>query len=85
MWPRDLLLQFFRSRHTSGQMLGWDLAPMTFGLFEKIVLAFAAQIFFDIFGETATAIDAALALGFSLPQNFNAPYAAVGFSNFWWR
>lgn len=49
------------------------------------VLAFAGQIFFDFSGYTTTAIGAALALGFSLPQNFNAPYAAVGFSDFWRR
>lgn len=49
------------------------------------VLAFAGQIFFDFSGYTTTAIGAALCLGFSLPQNFNAPYAAVGFSDFWRR
>lgn len=49
------------------------------------VLAFAAQIFFDFSGYTTTAIGAALALGFSLPQNFNAPYASIGFSDFWRR
>ena len=49
------------------------------------VLAFAGQIFFDFSGYTTTAIGAALLLGFSLPQNFNSPYAAVGFSDFWRR
>jgi alginate O-acetyltransferase complex protein AlgI len=49
------------------------------------VLAFAGQIFFDFSGYTTTAIGAALVLGFSLPQNFNSPYAAVGFSDFWRR
>lgn len=49
------------------------------------VLAFAGQIFFDFSGYTTTAIGTALCLGFSLPQNFNAPYAAVGFSDFWRR
>jgi alginate O-acetyltransferase complex protein AlgI len=49
------------------------------------VLAFAGQIFFDFSGYTTTAIGAALCLGFSLPQNFNSPYAAVGFSDFWRR
>ena len=49
------------------------------------VLAFAGQIFFDFSGYTTTAIGAALCLGFSLPQNFNAPYASVGFSDFWRR
>lgn len=49
------------------------------------VLAFAGQIFFDFSGYTTTAIGAALCLGFSLPQNFNNPYASVGFSDFWRR
>lgn len=49
------------------------------------VLAFAGQIFFDFSGYTTTAIGAALVLGFSLPQNFKSPYAAVGFSDFWRR
>ena len=49
------------------------------------VLAFASQIFFDFSGYTTTAIGAALCLGFALPQNFNSPYASVGFSDFWRR
>jgi alginate O-acetyltransferase complex protein AlgI len=49
------------------------------------VLAFAGQIFFDFSGYTTIAIGAALCLGFHLPQNFNSPYASVGFSDFWRR
>ena len=49
------------------------------------VLAFSGQIFFDFSGYTTIAIGAALCMGFELPQNFNAPYAAVGFSDFWRR
>jgi alginate O-acetyltransferase complex protein AlgI len=48
-------------------------------------LAFAGQIFCDFAGYSTCAIGAALCLGFSLPNNFNAPYAAVGFSDFWTR
>lgn len=48
-------------------------------------LAFSGQIFFDFAGYTTTAIGAALALGFSIPDNFRAPYAAIGFSDFWHR
>lgn len=48
-------------------------------------LAFSGQIFFDFAGYTTTAIGAALALGFSIPDNFRAPYAAIGFSDFWGR
>ncbi len=48
-------------------------------------LAFTGQIFCDFAGYTTCAIGAALALGFQLPVNFQAPYAARGFSDFWQR
>jgi alginate O-acetyltransferase complex protein AlgI len=48
-------------------------------------LAFSGQIYFDFAGYTTTAIGVALALGFSIPDNFRAPYAAIGFSDFWCR
>jgi alginate O-acetyltransferase complex protein AlgI len=48
-------------------------------------LAFSGQIFCDFAGYSTTAIGAALALGFSLPDNFRYPYAAVGFTDFWRR
>lgn len=48
-------------------------------------LAFSAQIFFDFSGYSTCAIGAALCFGFALPDNFHAPYAAVGFSDFWRR
>lgn len=48
-------------------------------------LAFSGQIFFDFAGYSTCAIGAALCLGFTLPQNFRYPYAAVGFSDFWKR
>ncbi|MEX0643963.1 MAG: MBOAT family O-acyltransferase, partial [Parvularculaceae bacterium] len=49
------------------------------------VLAFSGQIFFDFSGYSTTAIGAALLFGFALPNNFNFPYAAIGFSDFWRR
>lgn len=48
-------------------------------------IAFSGQIFCDFSGYTTIAIGAALCLGFSLPNNFNSPYAAIGFSDFWRR
>lgn len=48
-------------------------------------LAFSGQIFCDFAGYSTTAIGVALCLGFSLPDNFRFPYAAVGFSDFWRR
>ena len=48
-------------------------------------MAFTGQIFCDFAGYSLCAIGAARALGFWLPENFNAPYAAIGFSDFWRR
>jgi alginate O-acetyltransferase complex protein AlgI len=49
------------------------------------VLAFSGQIFSDFAGYSTTAIGIGLCLGFSLPNNFRFPYAAIGFSDFWRR
>ena len=48
-------------------------------------LAFAGQIFFDFNGYSLTAIGISLCLGFTIPDNFRFPYAAIGFSDFWRR
>jgi len=62
----------------SGETLAWTDAWLG-------TLAFSGQIFCDFAGYSTTAIGASLALGFSLPDNFRYPYAAVGFSDFWRR
>jgi D-alanyl-lipoteichoic acid acyltransferase DltB (MBOAT superfamily) len=49
------------------------------------VLAFSGQIFFDFAGYSTCAIGVAAMLGFTLPDNFRYPYAAIGFSDFWRR
>jgi D-alanyl-lipoteichoic acid acyltransferase DltB (MBOAT superfamily) len=48
-------------------------------------LAFAGQIACDFAGYSTCAIGIALCLGFSMPNNFKFPYAAIGFSDFWRR
>jgi alginate O-acetyltransferase complex protein AlgI len=48
-------------------------------------LAFSGQIFCDFAGYSLCAIGVALCFGFHLPDNFQSPYAAVGFSDFWRR
>lgn len=48
-------------------------------------LAFSGQIFCDFGGYSTIAVGAALCFGFSIPDNFRAPYAAIGFSDFWHR
>jgi D-alanyl-lipoteichoic acid acyltransferase DltB (MBOAT superfamily) len=47
--------------------------------------AYAAQIYCDFSGYTDIAIGLALLLGFVFPQNFQSPYRATGFRDFWRR
>jgi D-alanyl-lipoteichoic acid acyltransferase DltB (MBOAT superfamily) len=47
--------------------------------------AYAAQIYCDFSGYTDIAIGVALLLGFVFPQNFNRPYRAASFREFWQR
>lgn len=47
--------------------------------------AYAAQIYCDFSGYTDMAIGLALLLGFVFPQNFDSPYRATGFRDFWRR
>src|SRR5690606_17384490 len=49
------------------------------------VYAYAVQIYADFSGYTDIAIGVALLLGFSFPQNFDAPYAALSLRDFWRR
>ncbi len=48
-------------------------------------IAYAFQIYGDFSGYSDIAIGAALILGFKLPMNFNKPYFAISFSDFWKR
>jgi alginate O-acetyltransferase complex protein AlgI len=47
--------------------------------------AYTAQIYCDFSGYTDMAIGLALLLGFVFPQNFNSPYRATGFQDYWRR
>ncbi|RFF31019.1 MBOAT family protein [Wenzhouxiangella sediminis] len=49
------------------------------------ILSFSGQIYCDFAGYSLCAIGAARIFGFVLPKNFHAPYAALGFSDFWRR
>ena len=48
-------------------------------------LCFAIEIYFDFSGYSDMAIGLARMLGFRLRENFNQPYLAVGFTEFWQR
>lgn len=49
------------------------------------LLIFPLQLYFDFSGYTDIALGAARALGFSLPENFNRPFAAAALRDFWRR
>lgn len=49
------------------------------------VLAYSIQIYFDFSGYSDMALGVARVLGFQLDQNFNLPYVAQSFSEFWQR
>lgn len=48
-------------------------------------IAFAGQDYCDFAGYTTCAVGLGLCLGFSLPDNFRAPFASVGFRDLWQR
>jgi alginate O-acetyltransferase complex protein AlgI len=68
-------------------------AYMDFPLYETVrledkwllVFLYSYQIYADFFGYTAIAIGLGLLFGYRLPINFNLPYIAVSFSDFWTR
>jgi alginate O-acetyltransferase complex protein AlgI len=111
---QSFLPQCVEPRRANARQLGWGLTLLTFGLFQKVILAdnllaptadlvfgkaaeagtldawigtfaFSGQILFDFAGYSLCAIGTALCLGFVLPDNFDCPYAARGFSDFWRR
>jgi D-alanyl-lipoteichoic acid acyltransferase DltB (MBOAT superfamily) len=62
-------------------------APEAYAAPDAILAAYAytAQIYCDFSGYTDMAIGLALLMGFVFPQNFNSPYRATGFRDFWRR
>jgi alginate O-acetyltransferase complex protein AlgI len=48
-------------------------------------LGFTLQVYYDFSGYSDMAVGLGLMFGFRIPQNFNAPYRAVGISDFWRR
>jgi alginate O-acetyltransferase complex protein AlgI len=62
-----------------------DATPVGFRLAWLGAIAFSLQIYFDFSGYSDMAIGLARILGFRLMENFNRPYLAVGFGEFWRR
>ena len=49
------------------------------------MVGFTIQMYCDFSGYSLMAIGLAMCLGFTLPQNFRAPFSAVGYQDFWRR
>jgi len=66
---------------------GLFATPDQYSSWETLVgiYAYAVQIYCDFSGYTDIAIGVALLLGFALPENFDAPYAARSVRDFWRR
>src|SRR6185295_13423636 len=66
---------------------------MSFPLYETLqtqdkwllVILYGYQIYADFFGYSSIALGLALLFGYRLPPNFNLPYVATAFSDFWAR
>ncbi|OWV90568.1 hypothetical protein ATY75_15310 [Rhizobium sp. N122] len=83
---------FFKSfvADNLAQFTVWMDQPETFqglGRYDLLALLFcySFQIFADFAGYSAIAIGSAALLGYRLPINFNRPYTARSFSDFWRR
>jgi alginate O-acetyltransferase complex protein AlgI len=48
-------------------------------------LGYALQLYYDFSGYSDMAVGLGLLFGLHIPQNFNAPYRAVGIADFWRR
>jgi alginate O-acetyltransferase complex protein AlgI len=61
--------------------------PVNYSGFDNLMatIGFGVQILCDFWGYSLMALGAALLFGYSLPNNFNAPYAALSIRDFWRR
>lgn len=93
---RDGLLRFLRGLGKK-VLIADSLAPVVDGAFGQPaasldpatawlgLICFAFQIYFDFSGYSDMAIGLARVLGFRLMENFNNPYLATSFTDFWRR
>jgi len=71
--------------HYADQVFSLDPALLNCGEGWLGVVAFTIQIYFDFSGYSDMAIGISQALGFKLKENFNHPYLATSFTDFWRR
>jgi alginate O-acetyltransferase complex protein AlgI len=66
-----------------GTPASWDVDSASH--LAAMMLAYSAQIYADFAGYSLIALGLAKLLGYDLPPNFNSPYLADSFSEFWRR
>ena len=81
---KKVLVADYLARHAVDPVFA---VPETYGAPDVwfAVFAYAIQIYCDFSGYTDIAIGLALLMGFVFPQNFNRPYRALSFRDFWQR
>ncbi len=62
-----------------------DPSSQTSSVIWLAVFGYSIQIFCDFGGYSEMAIGLAMVFGYTLPQNFNAPYMALNIGDFWHR
>jgi len=78
LYVADLLAPYVELIYSTPALQGFDTAWVaTYG--------FAIQILCDFWGYTLMAQGSAVMLGYTLPDNFHAPYFAVNITDFWRR
>lgn len=78
LFVADLVAPYVTTIYGSPELQGFDASwAATYG--------FAIQIFCDFAGYTLMAQGSAMMMGYTLPENFNAPYFAKNISDFWRR
>ncbi|MGE0201228.1 MAG: MBOAT family protein [Candidatus Melainabacteria bacterium] len=74
----DLVAKYVNTIYGDTSLQGFDSSWLA-------TYAFAVQIFCDFAGYTLMAQGSALLMGYTLPENFNAPYFAQNITDFWRR
>ena len=74
----DILVRFVDSYYRTGHVQYADQAIVA-------ALGYGLQLYFDFSGYSDMAVGLASMFGFRLPWNFNSPYKARSFSEFWTR
>ena len=71
--------------HTADKVFALKEASLSTDIAWLGIIAYTAQIYFDFSGYSDMAIGLARMFGFRFPENFNHPYLASSFTDFWRR